>query len=107
MRLDSTYEYTPEQFLNLTHASKMPVWCKKTLKNLKIRSTLRVRIKGNIENGNCYCIRIDYDDMIIKRLRRRWKRRRRGRRRRKRKRRRRSKYMKYISMSLDVHYLRI
>ena len=38
------------------------VWCKKALKNSKIRSTLRVRIEGNIENGNCYCIRIDYDD---------------------------------------------
>ena len=23
---------------------------------------LRVRIEGNIENGNHYCIRIDYDD---------------------------------------------
>ena len=41
---------------------KCPVWCKKALKNSKIRSTLRVRIEGNIENGNCYCIRIDYDD---------------------------------------------
>ena len=31
-------------------------------KQLKIRSTLRERIEGNIENRNCYCIRIDYDD---------------------------------------------
>ena len=23
---------------------------------------LRERIEGNIENRNCYCIRIDYDD---------------------------------------------
>ena len=41
---------------------KYPVWYKKALKNFKIRSTFRVRIEGNIENGNCYCIRIDYDD---------------------------------------------
>ena len=33
---------------------KCPVWCKKALKNSQIRSTLRVRIEGNIE--------IDYDD---------------------------------------------
>ena len=41
---------------------KCPILCKKALNNYKIRSTLRVRIEGNIENGNCYCIRIDYDD---------------------------------------------
>ena len=40
----------------------MPRLVQKALKNSKIRSTLRVRIEGNIENGNCYCIRIDYDD---------------------------------------------
>ena len=39
-----------------------PVWSKKAPNNSKIRSTLRVRIEGNIENGNHYCIRIDYDD---------------------------------------------
>ena len=30
--------------------------------NSKISSTLRERIEGNIENRNCYCIWIDYDD---------------------------------------------
>ena len=30
--------------------------------NSKIRSTLRVKIEGNIENVNCYCVRIDFDD---------------------------------------------
>ena len=40
---------------------KAPFGAKSPLK-LKIRSTLKVRIEGNIENGNCYCIRIDYDD---------------------------------------------
>ena len=30
--------------------------------NSKIRSTVRVRIEGNIKNRNCYCIQIDYDD---------------------------------------------
>ena len=61
MRLDSTYEQTPEQFLNQPTPQKCPVWCEKP-QNSKIRSTLKVRIEGNIENGNCYCIRIDYDD---------------------------------------------
>ena len=48
--------------MNLTHAPKMPRLVQKSPKNSKIRSTLRVRIEGNIENGNCYCIQIDYDD---------------------------------------------
>ena len=38
-----------------------PVWSRKAQNNSKIRSTLRVRIEGNIENGNCYCIWIEYD----------------------------------------------
>ena len=38
------------------------IWFKKASNNSKIRLTLRVTIEGNIENRNCYCIRIDYDD---------------------------------------------
>ena len=30
--------------------------------NSGIRSKLRIRIEGNIENRNCHCIRVDYDD---------------------------------------------
>ena len=30
--------------------------------NSKIRSRLKVRIEGNLENRNCYCSQVDYDD---------------------------------------------
>ena len=43
-----------------------PVWSKKGPNNSKSRSTLRVRIEGNIENRNCYGIRIDYDKEVDK-----------------------------------------
>ena len=29
---------------------------------LQNQINIKIRIEGNIENGNCYCIRIDYDD---------------------------------------------
>ena len=40
--------------------TKLYMWHKPL--NVKIRSTLRVRIEGHIENSNGYCIQIDYDD---------------------------------------------
>ena len=48
--------------MNLPQAIKITPFGLKAPNNSKIRSTLRVRIEGNIENGNCYCIRIEYDD---------------------------------------------
>ena len=49
--------------MNLTQAPKIALFGPQKPQTItKIRPTLRVRIEGNIENGNCYCIRIDYDD---------------------------------------------
>ena len=62
MRLVSIYEKTSEQFSNLAQVPKEPRLAQKAPNNSKIRWRLRVRIEGNIENGNCYCIQIEYDD---------------------------------------------
>ena len=49
--------------MNLTQAPKIALFGPQKPQTItKIRPTLRVRIEGNIENGNCYCIWIDYDD---------------------------------------------
>ena len=79
-----------------------PVWSRKAQNNSKIRSTFRVRIEGIIENGNCYCIRIDYDDNNEEVGEKGRKRRRRKRRKRRRTRRRRKRRYKVLEGSYST-----
>ena len=60
MRLDSTYEQTPEMFLNLTHAPKMPRLVQK--KPLKLQNQINIKSKNRRKHRKWELLLYSNDD---------------------------------------------